>query len=356
LGGEGEEMFVSIKDRISPRLSNVRARARQAVASLVGNVLSGLQSKSISHGSGQMRAQSISIQVSDAERCTAGCKFCISRTTPGTPRSGKAVKLCDLKRLEVGLGYAAHLGATHAILTGRADPTQESDDYLVELVKLCRKHVPLVDMHTNGYLMLPGKPKNGLLEKLVEAGLTMITFSIAHHDNGTNRELMLQKQSAAELITHARRLGLMVRVSLVTNTDAVCDAAGLMEYIRVLGNLGAQSVVVREIWLPDVYGEYNREVYDWNKEHWVDIKPLQDAFHEMALIKDNPYGLREGKPLPWGTPVFLIDSIFNNPAHGVNVTFARCDEANAGTVMKSIVHKTDGHGYRNWDHNGDGLY
>lgn len=310
----------------------------------------------IAHGSGQMRAQSISIQLSDRTRCTAGCRFCISRTTPGT--SGvetRNIKTCDMGRLRVGLNYAKQLGATHAVLTGRADPTQEDEIYLMEVVQTTREYLPLVDMHTNGFLLLDGKSKDYMLERLRNAGLTMITLSIAHHENAKNRELMIQKESAASLIKRARDLGLLVRVSLVINRQGIVDFGGLMEYIRELGNLGAQMVVVREVWRPEVYGEWNTEVYQWNHDNWIDIGPLQEEFHRIASQKNNTHGLREGNPLPWGTPVFLVGGIFEDPTHGVNVTFARCEEA-VGTVMKSIVHKPDGHGYRNWDHNGDILY
>ncbi len=315
------------------------------------------ESRPIAHGSGQMRAQSISFQMSDNPRCTAGCKFCISRTTPGTtdvdPRTRKTF---NMDRLRVGLGYAKQLGASHAILTGRADPTQEDDDYLIDVIRTAREYVPLVDMHTNGYLMLPGMPKENLLKKLVDAGLTMITLSIAHHEPDTNRALMLQKHSPIGLIKQARELGLLVRASLVINREGIANVDDIMDYIRVLGDMGVQMVVIREVWRPESYQVSNQEVVQWNADNWIDIGPLQEAFELIAEIPDNPDGLSLGNPLPWGTPVFLVGGIFKDPSHGVNVTFARCEEANGGTVMKSIVHKPDGHGYRNWDHNGDVLY
>ncbi|OGL76736.1 hypothetical protein A3E97_01380 [Candidatus Uhrbacteria bacterium RIFCSPHIGHO2_12_FULL_47_12] len=313
----------------------------------------------IAHGSGQMRAQSISIQLSTRERCTAGCKFCISRTTPGTEvEDEKLVKLCGLKRLRVGLRFAERTGATHAILTGRADPSQEKAEYLVSVVKECSRYLPLVDMHTNGYLFQPNLPpsisREYLLPDLVNAGLTMITLSIASHDFKQNRELMLIKKSPAELIQRCRSFGLMVRASLVINKSGVKNTAGILEYIRVLGNLGVQMVVIREVWRPESVGRATQEVIDWNATNWIDIAPLQTAFTEFGMNKE--HGVRIGNPLPWGTPVFLVGGIFDEQSHGVNVTFARCEEANGGTVMKSIVHKPDGHGYRNWDHNGDILY
>lgn len=312
----------------------------------------------ISHGSGQMRAQSFSIQVSDRTRCNAGCQFCISRTTPGTETPDKPgnIGLCDDRRLRIGLGYARSLGATHAILTSKADPTQESPPYLEGLVRTAREYVPLCDMHTNGFLLQPGKMREDLLERLRDAGLTMVTFSVASFDPEENRALMGIKQDPASLIGKARELGLLVRCSLVMNERGVRDVDGALRYVRTAGELGAQMVVIREVWRPKVYGTWNREVFDWNHGNAVDLPPIQTAFREIAAAEGNPHGLVERDPLPWGTPVLAMGGVFTNPSHGVNVTFALCEEATAGTVLKSIVHKPDGHGYRNWDHNGDILY
>jgi len=321
----------------------------------------------IAHGHGQMRAQSFSIQVSSRTRCNAGCKFCISRTTPNIEQSEDVkIKLCDFKRLEVGLNYAKYLGATHAILTGKADPTQEDREYLCRMVDLCRKYLPLVDFHTNGVLLHPGSKKHTLLEDLVACGLTMITFSIADFNEVMNHELMGIKKSAAELIPIARDLGLMVRCSLVTNTMAVSSLEGVMAYVKKAGELGAHSVVVREVWIPASFEGKNEEVFTWNQKARVDIKRIQDEFDWFARNPEKDsmihktaklyQGIYVRDPLPWGTPVFVVENVFDDPDHGVNVTFARCDEATTGTVMKSIVHKPNGHGYRNWDSNGDILY
>jgi len=197
-------------------------------------------------------------------------------------------------------------------------------------------------------------PKAHLLPKLVDAGLTMITLSTASHDFEQNRNLMLIKKSPANLIRRCRDLGLMVRVSLVINKSGVQDVDGILEYIRVLGNLGAQAVVVREIWRPEATGRSTQEVMDWNNANWIDIGALQKSFEELGEKKER--GVRIGNPLPWGTPVFLVGGIFDERSHGVNLTFARCEEANMGTVIKSIVHMPDGHGYRNWNHKGDTIY
>jgi hypothetical protein len=317
-----------------------------------------MDTRRIAHGNGQMRAQSISIQVSNRTRCNAGCFFCISRTTPGVQdqQTSRDIVLCNEQRLRVGLNYAKQLGATHAILTGRADPTQESEEYLCHLTKTAREYVPLVDMHTNGFLMHPGRTQAKLLERMVEAGLTMITFSIASFDDATNMGIMGIRQSAVNLIPIARDLGLLVRCSVVINRSGVASLADLVQTIREAGEHGAHMVVVREVWIPDSYGSVNTQVLRWNQENQIPLKHMQEEFAACADTTDFGYGIRQRTPLPWGTPVFTMSGVFKDPDHGVNVTFARCDEAADGDVLKSIVHRPDGHGYRNWDDRGDILY
>jgi len=313
----------------------------------------------IAHGNGQMRAQSISLMCSTRTCCNAGCRFCISRTTPDADtlaRSPDNIVLCGERRLRVGLQYAERLGATHAILTGKADPTQEDPNYLLWLAAVAREYVPAVDMHTNGFLLHPGKSRARLLEQLNDQGLTMVSFSIASFDEKTNRELMGIPKSAAELIPTARELELLVRCSLVMNAQGVRDTAGVLDYIRTAGNLGAHQVVVREIWRPKVCGPCNAGVYEWSHANAIDVATIQEEFIRIASDPNNAYGLQQRDRLPWGTPVFVVGGHFNDPSHGVNVTFSCTEEGTGGAVLKSIVHKPDGHGYRNWDHNGESLY
>lgn len=304
-----------------------------------------------------MHAQSISIQVSDRTKCTGHCPFCIARTTPGSIVDTDRIEQCDKFALRRGLNYANKLGATHAILTSKADPLQESDTYLLDLIKIAREYLPLCDIHTNGIPLHQGVGKERFLSDAVKAGLTMITFSIASMNPVNNQRIMGKAVgNMNELIPIAVDLGLLVRCSLVIYKRGVSDQTGIIDYIRAVGNLGAHSVVIREIWVPEAYGRFNEAVYRHNQENQIKIKPIEEAFIEDAKNTSCYSYISQRDPLPWGTPVFAAQEMFNDPDHGVQVTFARCDEATSGPVIKSIVHKPNGHGYRNWDSNGDILY
>lgn len=312
---------------------------------------------------GQMRAQSFSIQVSTRERCNSRCKFCISRTTPNISHLHEEVQLCHMHRLKAGLGYAKQLGATHTILTGKADPTQEDDHYIHKLIQTARSYLPLVDFHTNGFLLQSKFDNSSLkswlsLKELVQAGLTMITFSIAHHNPEKNKELMGISIDYKDIITRASELGLLVRASLVLCASGIWTFDDIYNYIIYMGSLGVHMVVLRELWNPGSEVSWtgkNQEVGAWNKQNFVSLERIQEYF-DIHSSKIMPEKIYRRDPLPWGTPVYVVENAFKDIHHGVNVTFARCGEATKCPVMKSIVHKPDGHGYRNWDSNGDILY
>ncbi|MDO8669524.1 MAG: radical SAM protein [Candidatus Buchananbacteria bacterium] len=309
----------------------------------------------ISSGESRPWALSCSIQVSTRTKCNGYCKFCIAATTPGASSYETALKFCSEDRLRVGLNYARNLGASHAILTSKAEPTQEDSFYLCWLVKMSRQYLPLVDMHTNGFLLTRGS-KSDLLSRLTEAGLTMVTFSIASFDKDKNKNLMGLEQNTEELIAKALELGLLVRCSLVVNKSGEASGDDVLNYIYQAANLGVHMVVIREVWIPDTFMDTSNKVLIWNRENQIPISPLQDKFMAISKRTSHSYGLRLRDPLPWGTPVFTIDGYFDDPSHGINITFARCDEASVGRIFKSIVHTPDGHGYRNWDSKGDILY
>lgn len=309
----------------------------------------------ITTGEAALSALSISIQVSNREHCNAGCRFCISRTTANCDAAKPdAVERCDFRRLRVGLRYAERLGATHTILTGKADPLQENQAYLQQLISESAQYTPLVDIHTNGWgLQSEEDGGESYLEKLVISGLTNITYSIASFNPEVNFQLMRLRQDAPQLISLARSFGLNVRCSLVINKQGVTDFSGIVDYIRTAGSLGSHLVTLREVWLPN--NALDDPVFEWNKENRIDIKPLQQQFIDAA--GQGLHGLAIKDPLPWGQPVFTMNGgEFGNSNHGVNITFARCDEASTGRILKSIVHKPNGHGYRNWDDPGDILY
>jgi hypothetical protein len=98
-----------------------------------------------------------------------------------------------------------------------------------------------------------------------------------------------------------------------------------------------------------------KEVFEWNSKNHLKAEPVKLELRGRAM-NPNKWGLKEKWPLPWGEPVFVMENVFRDKTHGVNITFAHCQENSRSAVLKSIVHKPNGHGYRNWDCPGEILY
>ncbi|HCC23418.1 TPA: hypothetical protein DF272_04570 [Candidatus Falkowbacteria bacterium] len=295
---------------------------------------------------GQLQAQSLSCMISNRTRCNAGCLGCISRTTPGCSQLSTDIVELDIHRLNVGLDFASRCGATSAILTGKADPLQERPTYLTKLIRTCRAKMPEVDIHTNGFLL----GKRHQLKNLVNAGLTMITFSIASFNPDENTAFMGENARHMDyhrLIAEARALGLKVRCSLLLTKISVNGLNGVIDYIRTAKEYGAHQIVIRELWVSDVEAEHQSETWYWNQANKISLDPLIKEFWRCHR-RGHQHGIKYIWPLPWGAPIFDV--------FGMNVTFARCEESLNGATLKSIVHKIDGHGYRDWDHEGSILY
>lgn len=318
---------------------------------------------------GQLRAQSISLQVSDRVLCNGSCKCCISRTTPNTSgkNEDKGLRRIKEKDLEKGLDYAKRLGATHAILTGKAEPTQEPKDYIYGLIHACRNRGFLVDMHTNGYLIKDGHYTLYTLKELKKRGLTMITFSVFSHNPIVHKEITGLDVDFEELLREANQLGLLVRVSLVLTKSGIGTHLEALDFIKWMGNLGVHMVVIRELWIPTPAmfiknrSMSDTDVYEWNVDNLVKSYEVSNSFDDLAKLryKDiawEKYPIHELAPLPWGAKVYAMEGCFEDPEHGVNITFSHCEENDKGPVMKSIVQKPNGHGYRNWDFNANILY
>jgi len=223
--------------------------------------------------------------------------------------------------------------------------------------------MPVVDLHTNGWLLQGPKPKFQL-DHLEDAGLSMLTLSVAHDNPEMNRQFMGGHGGCVDpLIRHARDIGLLTRVSLLVHRGGIQNLDDIMRYIQHFGNLGVHMVVIRELWVPagkepTAWPSTKHHPWYWSFHNKVPIAPLEAAFDAIAWTEGHlrtELRVERREPLPWGQKVFAVSG-FPNKDYGVNVTFARCDEGQNGQIIKSIVHRPDGHGYRNWDSNGDLLY
>lgn len=282
---------------------------------------------------GQTRVQSVSICPTNRKYCNGKCKSCIARMTPGDMKAKP--EWAPKNRVIDTLDYGKQAGAMTAIMTSKSEPLldyKDSPSAFESMVYEARKRLPQVDMHTNAVL-LARHPE--WLESLADAGLNMLTISLASFDTQTNRAFMGNWCKPFQVIQQANRLGIYVRMSVLLTKETVGDMAQFAEYVKAAREAGADAIVARELWKPNISEALTddaREVYEWVDANRVDMAGFMQQF-ESAMQGEGEkgdYGLRIKylRPLPWGMPIYSADDI--------NLIFARCDEKAVDGVYKSI--------------------
>lgn len=290
-----------------------------------------------------MNIQSISI-VPTVQGCNADCKYCISAMT----KAPKGVfSRLDFNKLTDSLLYAKSGGCQTAILTSKGETLfdlelKENDYefwyYLSSILEDCKNigKIGQRDLHTNGKLIIGAE--NQFYELLVQPhyGLTNITVTVASLNKEVNKELMGIDIDYAQLFDYLKSIGLTVRLSCVLNTFGVHDSSTIMEYIKKAADLGVDSVVFREMWIPK--NHRSGKVVEWAYAHFVKLAVAQNLFAMLEKeIKIANVILR----LPWGELVYDVG--------GLQVTSATCTVNKYKEGFKSVIHLPDGHLYSGWD-------
>jgi hypothetical protein len=233
----------------------------------------------------------------------------------------------SISGLSRGLKYARQLGATHCIITSKADPLQDWS-YVQDIAFQASEYGFLVDLHTNGYLLV-----RSMIDEFL-GHVDQVTFHTESFDKDVNREIMGIQPPDEEVVRCIVKLGKLVRFTALANKKTLPDVRAVIDYVKRAGALGAQRVAIREL------GTYNK----WCEDNWVDVV---DMFFKMAALT-NPHTTgnalyRRGAGLPTGENVFLFD----DPPVQLTLGSGCFGEADDFTI-RSIVHRPDGHGYRSW--------
>lgn len=266
------------------------------------------------------RVQSVSVIPTTRIGCNADCRYCVARMTVGNVESAEGLVWVPMNRMRALLDYGRQGGAMTVVLTSKAEPTLDLKDdpsAFLNRMMICRERLPQVDLHTNGVLL---QKEPHWLKELVDAGLNMVTLSVASFDPSINGQLMGVGIDYERLIGCMNDVGVCVRVSTVCTSLNVPDGEVARQHVQAAKKLGADMVVFRECWRPSLLTDKGGHVADWIAEHYVSSDRVKKA---LAADPD----VREVRTLPWGATVYDVDA--------VNVTFALCDEKFTG-VYKSL--------------------
>ena len=227
--------------------------------------------------------------------CNAACKFCSNEITftPGGRYLEYDEKLERVKEL-------ALLAGVRKVAFSGGEPTVHPEK-LLALVSAVVPGFERARLHTNGFgLLRPVRTASGqpdLIDALLDAGMTGISISVAHHDPLTNAEVMqffkgtwkgMDTGALKEVAARVNALsGASARLSCVMTPEGVHDLDAVRAYTEWAQGLGFKNVIFRSpSGIPEQFTK--RTLFtDYNADHHFDIHTITDA-----LVDDHGWAQR----------------------------------------------------------------
>jgi len=247
--------------------------------------------------------------------CNAGCKFCSNEIT-FTP-AGRFLTWND--RLQRMRDFAQLSGVRKVAYTG-GEPTL-NPQALLDLSQAMNPAFAKARLHTNGFGLfkpvLAGGEDSALLPALIDAGLTGVSVSVAHHDPGLNRVIMrlpkswggMDPEALREVCSYASD-DFTPRLSCVMTEEGVNDTASMFEYLRWGRDLGFRRFIFRTC--SEIPAGYKKagEFTEYNDSNKMSVDALAK---ELAGHDDVELTFRQRKSdskvdvYRWGDVVFDVD-------------------------------------------------
>jgi molybdenum cofactor biosynthesis enzyme MoaA len=190
--------------------------------------------------------------------CNAGCPWCVSKMTATNFPLTVKVKW---PRFQVACRIAqqARDGLLTVLLTGKGEPTlypRLIEEYLTRLQQM--GGFPLIDLQTNGILFDPQVSGNHLgdLEKWRDLGLTLVCFSVAHHDPEKSNALMkiggpdVRHYHYLRAVETARELGFAIRLNFTLLNSGLHTPEDMEDAITVARRYEVEQLTFREVSMP----------------------------------------------------------------------------------------------------------
>ncbi|MFB6718601.1 radical SAM protein [Kribbella sp. NPDC056345] len=217
--------------------------------------------------------------------CNAGCKFCSNEITftPSGPYLSWNARLARVKE------FAQLAGVTKIAYTG-GEPTLHPQKF-VDLVTNMSRGFARSRAHTNGWGLFKPVEVRGhtteLLPALINAGLTGISISVAHHDPGVNRQVMALPRSwggmsdaALSAVAECASDHFTPRLSCVLTEDGVSSVDDIIDYLTWGRRLGFRKFIFRTCSeIPDGFKKAT-DFSAYNDSNARSIEPISREFQD----------------------------------------------------------------------------
>lgn len=215
------------------------------------------------------------------EQCNAKCKFCVTRAINELENYEKIEeKEINLKKLDAVAKFSKQIGVADANITGGTEPTLYYPEKLKDITHLLSSYFGRVNMYTNEAKLLGLTDfgcGRGLLNILSDNGLTNLTISRAHHDDGKNSEVMgLKEYRLKKIAEECNYFGVDLKLSCLLLKDYVGSEKQIAEYVENAKELGIGKVIFRE--LLDI-----SQTNDWLKKNYVSVKKVENLMKKLEI-------------------------------------------------------------------------
>jgi pyruvate-formate lyase-activating enzyme len=262
-----------------------------------------------------------------ARGCEARCGFCFSQASISALQTPSPLPV-EAASLALARGKAR--GAERAVITGGGEPGLVPFERLLELVRLCAAHFPRkVVLISNGLFLArrSEQERRELLERLDEAGLTVLALSRHHHGEANDAIMRVATHTERVLATfreHPPRT-LRPRLVAVLQRGGLDSEEALEEYLRWAAAQGVREVTFKELYVSTSHESvfHSHESNRLSRERQVPLSLVTGLFAARGWPKV--------AELPWGSPVhagevdgarmqvaaYTEPSLFWERAHGV---------------------------------------
>jgi len=237
--------------------------------------------------------------------CQAACPFCFSK---GSTSSEQAQMKIDLGRVEEVYREARNRGASRAVITGGGEPGMVRQEQLEQLITLSADLFPKVVMISNGYrwARLPDAERLAAMQRLRDAGLSVLSVSRHHHGDEENARIMhldTQSHKLAETWEQNRAAldGLRMRWVCVLQKSGVDSAEELSTYLDWAASTGVGEICFKELYVSaSTESEYYlKDANEWSFANQVPLRLVLDQAEAEGWTRDGA--------LPWGAPIFSLN-------------------------------------------------
>jgi len=220
-----------------------------------------------------MNIQTFTI-VSGKAVCNASCPYCVSKMT-GLNEVIIKEKQINFRNFKKACRLAQISGVSTVLITGKGEPVLYPEQITNYLDHLQEYNFPLIELQTNGLLLIQ-KKYDRFLKKWLDLGLGLIAISIVHYDRKKNQQIYTPGKDypdLKELVKKLHKLDFSVRFSVTMSLGLIDSPEEVEKIVWFAKDLEVEQLSFRPVAKPKL--SESAKVTAWVKEHEIPTGRLQ---------------------------------------------------------------------------------